>query len=73
MAGYAEILATFARRLKGSDAIHLALALWLKGALRFGKQFGPSDRSLTFASSDKQLKAAAAIEGLDVFDPEEKN
>jgi predicted nucleic acid-binding protein len=59
--------------LKGSDAIHLASALWLKDVLQLGKRFGPSDRSITFATSDKQIKTAGAIEGLDVFDPEEKN
>ena len=56
--------------LKGADAIHLASALWLKDALRLGKQFGPANRSLTFATSDKQLKNAASMEGLEVFDPE---
>ncbi len=59
--------------LKGSDAIHLASALWLRDALRLGVQFGPASRSLTFTSSDKQLNNAASIEGLEVFDPEPKN
>jgi uncharacterized protein len=59
--------------LKGSDAIHLASALWLRDALRLGRHPRPADRSLTFATSDKQLKSAAANEGLEVFDPEEKN
>lgn len=55
--------------LKGSDAIHLASALWLRDALRLGKHFGPVSRPLTFATSDKQLKRAATAEGLEVFDP----
>jgi predicted nucleic acid-binding protein len=59
--------------LKGSDAIHLASALWIRDALRLGVQFGPANRSLTFASADKQLNNAASIEGLEVFDPEDKN
>ena len=59
--------------LKGSDTIHLASALWLRDALRLGKHFGAASRSLTFASSDKQLNNAASMEGLEVFDPEDKN
>jgi uncharacterized protein len=59
--------------LKSSDAIHLASALWLGDALQLGRQFGLANQSLTFATSDKRLKSAAAQEGLEVFDPEEKN
>jgi predicted nucleic acid-binding protein len=59
--------------LKGLDAIHLASALWLRDALRLGKNFGPGNPSLTFASSDKQLNNAAYAEGLDVFDPQHRN
>ncbi len=59
--------------LRGADAIHLASALWLRDALRLGKQFGPAGGILTFASSDKQLKNAALAEGLDVFDPQDRN
>lgn len=59
--------------LKGSDAIHLASALSLRDALRLGsKHFGQGSESLTFATSDKQLKRAAIDEGLDVFDPEDE-
>jgi predicted nucleic acid-binding protein len=58
--------------LKGSHAIHLASTLSLRDALRLGKQFGSGSESLTFATSDKQLKRAALFEGLDVFDPEEE-
>lgn len=56
--------------LKGSDAIHLASALWLRDALRLGKSFGPNPGVLEFATSDKQLKSAATLEGLSVFDPQ---
>lgn len=55
--------------LRGADAIHLASALWLKDALRLGKVPGPSGGAMEFASSDKQLKAAASAEGLKIFDP----
>ncbi len=58
--------------LKGADAIHLASALWLRDALRLGKNFGPVSRQLTFATSDKQLKNAASAEGLEVFAPQDK-
>ena len=56
--------------LKGFDAIHLASAIWLKDAMRLGKSFGPRRGILEFATSDKQLKTAASLEGLEVFDPE---
>jgi len=58
--------------LRGADAIHLASALWLRDAVRLGQEFGPANRSLTFASADKQLNRAASAEGLEVFDPQEK-
>ena len=56
--------------LRGADAIHLASALWLRDALRQGKSFGPNPGILEFATSDRQLKTAAALEGLPVFDPQ---
>ena len=59
--------------LRGADAIHLASALWLRDALRLGRQFGPVNRSLAFISADKQLNRAASAEGLEVFDPQDKN
>jgi predicted nucleic acid-binding protein len=58
--------------LKGSDAIHLASALWLRDALRIGKHLGPPNQPLTFATSARQLKNATSMEGLQVFDPEIK-
>ncbi len=59
--------------LRGADAIHLASALWLRDALRLGRQFGAVNRSITFVSADKQLNRAASAEGLQVFDPQDKN
>jgi predicted nucleic acid-binding protein len=59
--------------LKGSDSIHLASALWLRDAVTLGKRLGTARGSLTFATSDKQLKMAASAEGLQVFDPEDEN
>ena len=58
--------------LRGSDAIHLASALWLRDAARLGVHFGEAIGSLIFATSDKQLKNAASAEGLTVFNPESK-
>jgi predicted nucleic acid-binding protein len=54
--------------LKGSDAIHLASALWLRDATRIG-MFGRSE-NLCFATSDVRLAAAASARGLIVFNPE---
>jgi len=56
--------------LKGSDAVHLASALWLRDALKLGVDFGHTNRQLTFATSDKQLKRAVLAEELELFDPE---
>lgn len=56
--------------LRGADAVHLASALWLRDAMRQGKSFGPRLGAIEFATSDKQLKNAAALEGLTVFDPQ---
>jgi predicted nucleic acid-binding protein len=56
--------------LRGFDATHLASALWIRDALRLGKSVAAT-RPVTFATSDKQLRRAAAAEGLDTFDPED--
>jgi len=56
--------------LRGADAVHLASALWLRSSMRQGKSFGPGPGVLEFVSSDKQLKTAATLEGLPVFDPQ---
>ena len=58
--------------LRGPDAIHLASALSLRDSARLSMHAATSVRSLTFASSDKQLNNAASAEGLAVFDPESK-
>ena len=61
-----DILLNFS--LKGSDAVHLASALWLRDAARTGT----SDRAskLIFATSDRRLGKTALDRGLDVFNPE---
>ncbi len=56
--------------LKGSDAVHLASALWLRQSLQRGKTRKPVSKLLVFATSDKQLGRAAEKEHLQVFDPE---
>jgi hypothetical protein len=55
--------------LKGADAIRLASALWLQTALRTTISPRAGSGVLQFATSEKQLKTAAAVEGLQVFDP----
>ena len=57
--------------LRGSDAIHLASALWVRESLEFGKAKGTSAETLIFATSDKQLARAAEYEQLEVFNPED--
>ncbi len=56
--------------LKGSDAVHLASALWVRQRVEFEKLPEPLPEQLTFATSDKQLGKAARDEQLQVFDPE---
>ena len=48
--------------LRGSDAIHLASAIWLKNALK---------ENITFAASDANLLKAAEKEGLIVINPQD--
>jgi predicted nucleic acid-binding protein len=57
--------------LRGADAIHLASALWLRDTLKLDGKMRLAGGPLVFATSDNQLKNAARIVGLDVFDPEE--
>jgi uncharacterized protein len=52
--------------LRGADAVHLASALLLQS--RFVEQ---EDR-LVFVASDRELKGAAQVSGLEVIDPEEQ-
>jgi uncharacterized protein len=56
--------------MKGSDATHLASAIWAADSLqrRGSRSLGRS--SLLFATSDRQLVAAAKTERLEVFNPE---
>jgi uncharacterized protein len=48
--------------LRGSDAIHLASAIWVRNTLQ--------NNLLVFVASDNRLKNAASLEGMTVFDPE---
>ena len=54
--------------LKGSDAIHLASALWLRDAARTGTSGRASQ--LIFATSDTRLGKAAVDRSLETFNPE---
>jgi uncharacterized protein len=57
--------------LRGSDAIHLASALWIRESLEFDRVKRTSGEKLIFATSDKQLARAAEYEQLEVLDPED--
>jgi uncharacterized protein len=57
--------------LRGSDAVHLASALWFRESLEFDKVKGASPETIIFATSDKQLARAAQYEQLEVFNPED--
>ena len=59
-----EIADAFA--LRGSDSVHLASALQLRGDL------GIDANEFTFVTSDQELKAAAIKAGLAVVDPQEQ-
>jgi uncharacterized protein len=56
--------------LKGSDAVHLASAIWVRQSVRLGKTQKSLLESLVFATSDKQLGRAAEKEQLQVYGPE---
>lgn len=56
--------------LKGSDAVHLASALWIRDTGRLSKRLGPGANHIVFATSDKRLGEAAMQNDLEVFDPE---
>lgn len=59
--------------LKGSDAVHLAAALWLRDMSSLkGAGFAPQ-RELVFATSDRELAVAARKNHLQVFNPEISN
>jgi len=57
--------------LKGSDAVHLASAIWVSQRVEFGRFPEPLPEQLIFATSDKQLAKVARDEQLKVFDPED--
>ncbi len=57
--------------LRGSDAIHLASALWVRESLESVGARGALAEPLIFATSDAQLARAAEYEQLEVFDPED--
>lgn len=59
--------------LKGSDAVHLATALWVRNFLEIDKLQKSLPEPLIFATSDKRLTNAAEREQFEVFDPEDKN
>jgi len=52
--------------LRGADAVHLASALMLQS------RFADDDDRLVFVTSDRELREAAQISGLDTVDPEEE-
>ncbi len=52
--------------LRGVDAVHLASALMLQS------RFADEDDRLVFVTSDRELRGAAQISGLDTVDPEEE-
>ena len=63
-----------AHPLRGTDAVQLASALWLRDAARVGASPTPrdrQDREVEFSSCDRQLCLAAQKFGLQVFNPQE--
>lgn len=56
--------------LKGSDAIHLASALWIRDTARLSGRWGRPARTLVLATSDRQLSNAALQSEIEVFNPE---
>ncbi len=59
--------------LKGSDAVHLAAALWLRDMSDLGGPDSPYPGELIFATSDRELATAANKNHLQVFNPEISN
>ena len=55
--------------LRGTDAIHLASALWLRDMARLGVKPDQYTGPLVFVCSDKQLSRAASKHKIEVFDP----
>jgi len=59
--------------LKGSDAIHLASALWLLHSTQLRSQARVGTGELVFVTSDKKLGRAAVRNRLKVFDPQSRS
>lgn len=58
-----------AHPLRGTDAVQLASALWLRDAARLGAGPGKYDEQVQFSSSDRQLCIAAQKFRLQIFNP----
>lgn len=56
--------------LRGSDAVHLSTAIWLRDMSSLGFDFVGSERALEFGVADRALARAARELGLTVFNPE---
>ena len=56
--------------IRGSDAVHLSAAFWLRDAIRIrAKGFEAGGNFVEFGVSDRQLSKAALMCGFQVFDP----
>ena len=58
-----------AHPLRGTDAVQLASALWLRDAAGVGLGLDKDDRGIEFSSADRQLCIAAQKFRLQVFNP----
>ena len=58
-----------AHPLRGTDAVQLASALWLRDAARLGAGPGKYDEHVEFSSSNRQLCIAAQKFRLQIFNP----
>ncbi len=56
--------------LKGTDAVHLASALWLRDTARVNGKLLRGGEPIIFASSDRHLTTAAQKYKLEIFNPE---
>jgi predicted nucleic acid-binding protein len=58
-----------AHPLRGTDAVQLGSALWLRDAARLGAGPGKYNERVEFSSSDRQLCIAAQKFNLQIFNP----
>jgi len=58
-----------AHPLRGTDAVQLGSALWLRDAARLGAGPGKYNERVEFSSSDRQLCIAAQKFSLQIFNP----